>query len=87
MQKVVSSPQVIDEPIFDKSKCCTDPKEKAYFKEIMPNKKFKTELRYRGSQDGWQADDLHRLIDGKGPTVSLYKIKDNQQLVGGFTSA
>ena len=31
--------------------------------------------------------DFHRMSDGKGPTVSLFKIKDNYQLDGGFTSA
>ncbi len=64
--------------ILDKSLCCTDPKEKEYLKEIMPKKKFKTELRYRGSRDGWMAADFHRMSDGKGPTVTLFKIKDNQ---------
>ena len=53
----------------------------------MPKNKFKTELRYRGSRDGWMKADFHRMSDGKGPTVTLFKIKDNQQLVGGFTSA
>ncbi len=31
----VASPAVIEEPIFDKSDCAIDPKEKTYFKEIM----------------------------------------------------
>ena len=33
------------------------------------------------------AADFHRMSDRKGPTATLFKIKDNQQLVGGFTSA
>ena len=53
----------------------------------MENKKFKTELRYRGSRDGWENADFHRMSDGKGPTVTLMKIKDNEQCIGGFTSA
>jgi hypothetical protein len=53
----------------------------------MNNKKFKTELRYRGSRDGWENADFHRMSDGKGPTVTLMKIKDNEQCIGGFTSA
>ncbi len=53
----------------------------------MTNKKFKTKLLYRGSRDGWEAEDFHKMSDRKGPTVSLFKINDNQQLVGGFTSA
>ena len=31
--------------------------------------------------------DFHRMSDGKAPTVTLFKIKDNQQCIGGFTSA
>jgi hypothetical protein len=78
---------VIEEPIFDKSDCAIDPKEKAYFKEIMANRKFRTVIRYKGSRDGWTKADFHRMSDGKGPTVALYRIKDNNQCVGGFTSA
>jgi hypothetical protein len=53
----------------------------------MSKKKFKTLLRYRASRDGWMKADFHRMSDGKGPTVSLFKIKENDQCVGGFTSA
>jgi hypothetical protein len=64
-----------------------DPYEKAYLIEIMPNKKFKTILRYRASRDGWLPKDFHRKSDGKKPTVSFFKIKENGQCIGGFTSA
>lgn len=53
----------------------------------MPIKKFKTELRYRGSRDGWMSKDFYKMSNGKTPTIVLYKIKDNEQCVGGFTSA
>ena len=43
----------------------------------MGNKKFKTKLRYRGSRDGWMNEDFHWMSDGKGPTATLFKIKDN----------
>jgi len=81
------SPPVIEEPIFDQSQCLSDPKGKAYFNKIMGYKKYKTLLRYRASRDGWMAADFHRMSDGKGPTISLFKIDDNGQCVGGFTSA
>jgi hypothetical protein len=83
----VIPPPVVEEPIFDKSGCAIDPKEKAYFNEIMENRKFRTVIRYKGSRDGWKCADFHRMSDGKGPTVTLFKIKDNNQCVGGFTSA
>ena len=53
----------------------------------MGNKKFKTVLRYKGSRDGWMAKDFHRMADEKGPTVSLFKIEENGQCIGGYTSA
>ncbi len=53
----------------------------------MEGKKFRTELRYRGSRDGWEYDDFHRMSDGLGPTATLFKVKDNQECIGGFTSA
>ena len=80
-------PPVIEEPIFDKSESAIDPKEKAYFKEIIGDRKFRTVIRYKGSRDGWKAADFHRMSDGKGPTGTLFKIKDNNQCVGGFTRA
>jgi hypothetical protein len=53
----------------------------------MEHRKFKTYLRYKGSRDGWKAADFHRMSDGKGPTATLFKIKDNGQCIGGFTTA
>ena len=31
--------------------------------------------------------DFHRLCDGKGPTLSLFKEKETGQCIGGFTNA
>ena len=81
------SQSVIEEPIFEKSHCAKNPQEKAYFKEIMGNRKFRTVIKYKGSRDGWMPADFHRMSDKKGPTVTLFKIKDNKECVGGFTSA
>ncbi len=53
----------------------------------MGNRKFRTVISYKGSRDGWMIADFHRMSDFKGPTVTLFKIKDNNQCVGGFTSA
>jgi hypothetical protein len=43
----------------------------------MGNKKFKTVLGYKASRDGWNIADWHRMVDGKAPTVSLFKVKEN----------
>ena len=53
----------------------------------MGKKKFKTVLRYRGSRDGWYAKDFHRMSDGKGPTITLFKVEETGHCIGGFTSA
>ena len=53
----------------------------------MGEKKFKTLLRYRATRDGWMPEDFHRMVDGIGPTVSLFKIEENNECVGGFTTA
>jgi hypothetical protein len=53
----------------------------------MGNRKFKTLLRYKASRDGWNIADFHRMVDGKERTVSLFKIKENGQCIGGFTTA
>ena len=53
----------------------------------MKIKKFKTVLRYRGSTDGWKKADFHRMSDGKGPTITLFKVKETGHCIGGFTSA
>lgn len=58
----------------------------------MGKKNFKTTLRYQASRDGWMESDFHRLCDGEdgsieNPTVSLFKINDNNNCIGGFTSA
>jgi len=87
-QKVAITESVFnEEPIFDMSECAINPKEKAFFKEIIGSKQFRTVIRYKGSRDGWMRADFHRMSDGMGPTVSLFKIKENNQCVGGFTSA
>ena len=31
--------------------------------------------------------DFHRLCDGKGPTLSLFKVDGTGQCIGGFTNA
>jgi hypothetical protein len=45
--------------------------------------KFKWKLCYRASRDGWDAQDLHRHCDNKGPTVVL--VKANNCIFGGYT--
>ena len=80
------SPAKPSEEILDKSLCALDPKEIAFLKSIMGEKAFVTYLLFRGSRDGWKGKDFHSRCDSKGPTISLYRVKDGD-CIGGFTSA
>ena len=42
---------------------------------------------YRGSEHGFMGKDFHGRCDGKGPTISLFKLKDNDNCIGGYTEA
>ncbi len=41
---------------------------------------------YRGSEHGWMAEDFHSRCDYKGPTISLFKVKDGD-VIGGYNKA
>ena len=41
---------------------------------------------YRGSDHGRYADDFHDRCDNKGPTISLFKVKDGD-VIGGYSTA
>lgn len=52
------------------------------------NKKIKQyTLLYRGSRDGFGAQDFHNKCDGYNFTVTLVKTKDGNRRFGGFTDA
>jgi hypothetical protein len=53
---------------------------------MLGNKQFTTKMLYRGSRDGFKAFDFHRMTDGKGPTLTLFKIEDGD-CFGGYTEA
>jgi hypothetical protein len=53
---------------------------------LLGNKKLVTVLLFRGSQHGWKCIDFHSRCDKKGPTISLFKVKDGD-CIGGFTEA
>ncbi|KAG9300219.1 hypothetical protein G9A89_002665 [Geosiphon pyriformis] len=57
------------------------------------NTPFQNQLEYnfnlllRGSPDGFNPADFHRLCDDKGATVSVIKVKGTGQLIGVYTQA
>jgi TLD len=68
------------------SKCATEKQQKEYLHKILGNKQLVTTLLYSGSIHGWMAIDFHSRCDNKGPTISLFKIKDGD-CIGGYTKA
>lgn len=54
--------------------------------KLISNKRLITSLYYKGSIHGWNARDFHSRCDKRGPTISLFKIKDGD-CIGGYTSA
>ncbi len=52
----------------------------------MGEKEFCSVIKYRGSRDGWNNIDFHKISDDIGPTIALFKIKENGMCIGGFTS-
>ena len=53
-------------------------------KWINPSRKISAELLYRMSDNGDQFSEFHELCDNKGPTLSLFHVKDGNK-VGIFT--
>ena len=68
------------------SKCATDIEQKLFLNKLLSNKRLVTVLLYRGSDQGWMFKDFHSRCDHKGPTISLFKIKDGD-CIGGYTTA
>ena len=74
------------ENFLENSKCATDNKQKEYLLKLLGNKKFVTYMLYRGSEHGWKFIDFHSQFDFKGPTISLFKVKDGD-VIGGYSKA
>jgi hypothetical protein len=52
--------------------------------EFSPNDKWS--LLYRGTRDGFSAQDFHSKCDNKSPTLSICKAHESSYIFGGFTT-
>ena len=69
------------------STCASKKEEKEYLYKLLNKKqRLVTSLFYRGSLHGWKAIDFHSRCDKRGPTISLFKLKDGD-CIGGYTKA
>ena len=46
----------------------------------------KYSLLYKGSEDGMNPESFHTKCDNKGPTVVFVKVKDSDEVIGGYTT-
>src|SRR5581483_8674832 len=59
-----------------------DKKNSSHYNE--KNIPYKFNLLYRASRDGNTAAKFHEKCDNKGATIVVAKIKDSEQIVGGY---
>lgn len=74
----------IIETFLANSNCATKKEQKEYLLKLLGNKRLVTYMLYRGSEHGWMLKDFHSRCDNKGPTISLFKVKDGD-CIGGYT--
>ena len=61
--------------------------ERAYLDKLLAEKGQRLGSNiYRGSVHGFMRVDFHSRCDGVAPTVSLFKVKENQHWIGGYTT-
>ena len=56
----------------DASVCSLNPEDIEFLNETLGNRIASLTLFYRGSRDGWMAEDFHDNCDNSGPTISLF---------------
>ena len=76
---------LIDNFLAD-SKVASENQQKEYLLKLLDYKRFVTYMLYRGSDHGWKAKDFHSRCDNKGPSISLFKVKDGD-VIGGYSTA
>ena len=80
------APEVVipPKPVID-TKLINIEKELPKIEEWFEGKKVHLEKIYRGSQDGFLAENFHLLCDGKGPTLTVVESEQGKRF-GGYTT-
>ena len=90
INKRISTKEILDASIIQTqlySSLTLTSKERAYLDELLGKKGKRLAFNiYRGSVDGFMYVDFHSRCDGFGPTVSLFRVKQNQHWIGGYTT-
>jgi hypothetical protein len=45
---------------------------------------FKFKLNYRANQEGFEINKFHENCDNKGPTVVIIKVRNSDEIIGGY---
>ena len=69
-----------------KSKIITKEEENILLSFLPKGKQSKVTLLYRGSRDGFAANDFHSKCNGKGATVTIVLSDGFKHVFGGFTN-
>jgi hypothetical protein len=70
-----------------KSSLVNTPEKKKFLFELVDDMNAVTVERYRGSLNGFNPMDFHKIADKiGGPTISLFQLS-NGDVIGGFTCA
>ncbi|CAB4387006.1 unnamed protein product [Rhizophagus irregularis] len=72
---------LINHDIFKLFAKWIDNKNNDYTQQNIP---YKFNLLLRGTRDGFDPDMFHQLCDDKGATITIARIKDSKQIVGGY---
>jgi hypothetical protein len=76
----------ISKEFLKKSRCTSKKEEKLFLLKLLGNKRLVTKLLYCGFIHGWNYKDFHSRCDGKHPTISIFKVKDTGECIGGYTN-
>ncbi|UZO02475.1 uncharacterized protein OCT59_020955 [Rhizophagus irregularis] len=49
-----------------------------------PNSLYEFKLIFRGSRDGFASNEFHKICDDRSCTVTIIKVKGNNQILGGY---
>ena len=82
--EIIPEPVLPPKPVID-TKLIDLEKELPKLEEWFDGKKLQLERLYRGSQDGFLAENFHSLCDGKGPTLTVVESEQGKRF-GGYTA-
>jgi hypothetical protein len=69
------------------SRCTSKIEEKLFLLKLLGNNRIVTKPLYCGIFHGMTPSAFHGRSNGKNPTITLLKVKDTGECIGGYTNA